>query len=87
MAKPIRLAVMLSGGGTTLENICEHIDAGKLDEGSASRRGQSGRRSIRGGSYLDNRFNCQVSVRRAMQSDQGAPTVGFRPVLLLEVVR
>ena len=31
MAKPIRLAVMLSGGGTTLENICEQIDAGRLD--------------------------------------------------------
>jgi phosphoribosylglycinamide formyltransferase 1 len=31
MAEPIRLAVMLSGGGTTLENICEHIDAGALD--------------------------------------------------------
>ncbi|MFC1736181.1 phosphoribosylglycinamide formyltransferase [Candidatus Hydrogenedentota bacterium] len=27
----IRLAVLLSGGGTTLENILEHIDVGKLD--------------------------------------------------------
>lgn len=31
MAEPIRLAVMLSGGGTTLENLCEHIAAGALD--------------------------------------------------------
>lgn len=30
MAKKIRLAVLLSGGGTTLENICEHIDRGEL---------------------------------------------------------
>jgi phosphoribosylglycinamide formyltransferase-1 len=27
----LRLAVLLSGSGTTLENILEHIDAGKLD--------------------------------------------------------
>jgi formyltetrahydrofolate-dependent phosphoribosylglycinamide formyltransferase len=31
MAKKIRLAVLLSGGGTTLENLCERIDAGQLD--------------------------------------------------------
>lgn len=31
MAKKIRLAVLLSGGGTTLENLCEHIDAGRLE--------------------------------------------------------
>ncbi|MCX5772845.1 MAG: phosphoribosylglycinamide formyltransferase [Candidatus Hydrogenedentes bacterium] len=28
---PLRLAVLLSGGGTTLENIFTHIDSGKLD--------------------------------------------------------
>ena len=31
MAKKIRLAVLLSGGGTTLENLCRHIDDGRLD--------------------------------------------------------
>lgn len=30
MTKPIRLAVMLSGGGTTLQNILDRIDAGEL---------------------------------------------------------
>ncbi|MCD6118982.1 phosphoribosylglycinamide formyltransferase [bacterium] len=29
--KPINLAVLLSGSGTTLENFIKHIDAGKLD--------------------------------------------------------
>lgn len=29
--KPVRLAVLLSGGGTTLQNIIDHIEAGKLD--------------------------------------------------------
>jgi len=31
MAKPINLAVLLSGGGTTLENILQRIEAGRLD--------------------------------------------------------
>ena len=31
MAKKIRLAVLLSGGGTTLENLCERMAAGRLD--------------------------------------------------------
>jgi len=31
MAKPVKLAVLLSGGGTTLENIFTKIDEGKLD--------------------------------------------------------
>jgi len=31
MAKPINLAVLLSGGGTTLENILQRIEAGSLD--------------------------------------------------------
>ena len=30
MTRRIRLGVMLSGGGTTLENICNHIDRGDL---------------------------------------------------------
>ena len=30
MAQPVRLAVLLSGGGTTLQNILEHIDRGEL---------------------------------------------------------
>lgn len=31
MARPIRLGVLLSGGGRTLQNIIDHINAGKLD--------------------------------------------------------
>jgi phosphoribosylglycinamide formyltransferase 1 len=27
---PLRLAVLLSGGGTTLQNLIDHIEAGKL---------------------------------------------------------
>jgi phosphoribosylglycinamide formyltransferase 1 len=31
MAEPVRLAVLLSGGGTTLENLLTRIEAGSLD--------------------------------------------------------
>lgn len=31
MAQPIQLAVLLSGGGTTLQNLIDRIEAGKLD--------------------------------------------------------
>ena len=31
MAEPIRLGVLLSGGGTTLQNILDRIEAGRLD--------------------------------------------------------
>lgn len=30
-ARPLRIAVLLSGSGTSLENLCERIDAGDLD--------------------------------------------------------
>ena len=30
-ARPLRIAVLLSGSGTSLENLCERIDAGELD--------------------------------------------------------
>ena len=30
MSTPLRVAVLLSGEGTSLENLCEHIDAGRV---------------------------------------------------------
>lgn len=45
------------------------------------------RRTYRGGSYQDNRFNCQVSVRRALPGSQRSPAIGFRPVLLMRFAK
>jgi hypothetical protein len=43
------------------------------------------RRTYRGGSFLDRRYNCQTPVRRAMLASDKSPTLGFRPVLLLRL--
>jgi formylglycine-generating enzyme required for sulfatase activity len=48
---------------------------------------ESSRRSFRGGSFKDNQFNCQVSVRRAMFASETSSTIGFRPVLLMRFAR
>ncbi|EAQ81606.1 SUMF1/EgtB/PvdO family nonheme iron enzyme [Blastopirellula marina] len=44
-------------------------------------------RCYRGGSYRDNPFNCQAPVRRARQSDQSSPQIGFRPVVLVRLIK
>lgn len=42
------------------------------------------RKTYRGGSYRDTRFNCHTPVRRAMSAGERTPAIGFRPILLLE---
>jgi formylglycine-generating enzyme required for sulfatase activity len=39
-------------------------------------------RSYRGGSYRDDRFNCQLPARRALNASDRLPSIGFRIVLL-----
>jgi len=43
--------------------------------------------TYRGGSYRDNRLNCQSPVRRSAIATQQDPTIGFRPVLLLKAAQ
>jgi formylglycine-generating enzyme required for sulfatase activity len=40
--------------------------------------------TYRGGSYRDDRLNCQCPIRRSAIATQRDPAVGFRPVLLLK---
>lgn len=64
-----------------------HIPAdtvvGETERATENTSQDSVRRTYRGGSYQDNRFNCQIPVRRSMPASEGSPTVGFRPVLLM----
>lgn len=42
------------------------------------------RRVYRGGSFKDQKENCEVCVRRELNEDKSSPAIGFRPVLLLK---
>jgi len=61
----------------------------RVNVSDASLRSHFGtiRRSYRGGAYCDNRFNCQLPVRRALNADDRLPSIGFRIVLLLRFVK
>jgi formylglycine-generating enzyme required for sulfatase activity len=43
--------------------------------------------TYRGGSYRDNRLNCQSPVRRSALATQQDSAIGFRPVLLLKTAQ
>jgi formylglycine-generating enzyme required for sulfatase activity len=40
-------------------------------------------RTVRGGCFSDTPARCEISVRRFLSEDQGNPTTGFRPVLIV----
>lgn len=41
-------------------------------------------RTYRGGSFRDEKHNCEIPIRRALAQHRASPAVGFRPVLLVQ---
>ena len=44
-------------------------------------------RAYRGGSFKDQRWQCEVSCRRSLQENESSNAIGFRPVLLVSFPR